>query len=120
MGEKVMYIGTTLDQISWGGNDDPRGVLETDKVYEVEASEIHSWHTKIKLVGVAGWFNSASFEKQTPPSPPDLPPKNLVHIALAQLDPKMLTSPDGKRVEVSLDAVCRLLAGECMPALRKP
>ena len=33
-----------------------------------------------------------------------------VHIQLSMLDPEMLTSPDGKRIEVSLEAVCRLLS----------
>lgn len=36
-------------------------------------------------------------------------PRNLVHIALATNDPTMLTSPDGKRVEVDLDAIVKLL-----------
>lgn len=36
-------------------------------------------------------------------------PPNLVHIALAHLDPKMLTSLDGKNVQVSLEAICKLL-----------
>jgi hypothetical protein len=39
-----------------------------------------------------------------------LPPKNLVHAALAELDPAMLTSPDGKNVQISLDAICKLIA----------
>ena len=37
-------------------------------------------------------------------------PENLVHIALAKLDPKILTSPDGKRVDISLQAICKILA----------
>lgn len=40
----------------------------------------------------------------------DWPPPNLVHIALAELDRNMLTSPDGKNIQVSLDAICRLIA----------
>jgi hypothetical protein len=38
------------------------------------------------------------------------PPPNLVHVALAELDPTVLISPDMKRVEVNLDAICRLIA----------
>lgn len=38
------------------------------------------------------------------------PPTNLVHIALAELDPDMLTSQDGKQVQVSLEAIRQLLA----------
>lgn len=47
------------------------------------------------------------------------PPINLVHIALAEHDPKMLTSPDGKNVLVSIDAIRRLLA-DPPPMLRQP
>lgn len=49
----------------------------------------------------------------------DWPPPNLVHIALAELDPKMLTSPDGKRLQVSLEAICKLLANP-PPMLTRP
>lgn len=38
------------------------------------------------------------------------PPINLVHAALFERDPTILTSPDGKRVEVSLEAIRSLLA----------
>jgi hypothetical protein len=38
-----------------------------------------------------------------------MPPTNLVHVSLAHLDPMMLTSPDGKRVDVSLEAVAHLI-----------
>lgn len=49
----------------------------------------------------------------------DWPPPNLVHIALFGLDRGLLTSPDGKRIEVSLDAVCKLLANP-PPMLARP
>ena len=32
-----------------------------------------------------------------------------IHISLSNLDPKMLTSPDGKRIEVDIDAVRKLV-----------
>lgn len=35
-----------------------------------------------------------------------------VHMQLTMLDPKMLTSPDGKRVEVDIEAVCKLVEGK--------
>jgi len=52
------------DQISFGNNADPkkRGV-EVGKVYEVEWVEVHSYHTKIGLVGVEGKFNDVGFKK---------------------------------------------------------
>jgi len=59
---RVKYIGCTDEQVRWGGNDDPRTVLEEGQEYEVEEKEVHSWHTKIKLVGVEGKFNSVCFE----------------------------------------------------------
>lgn len=34
-----------------------------------------------------------------------------IHIRLSWLDPEMLTSPDGKRIEVNIDAVRQLLDG---------
>lgn len=60
--ERVIYIGTSDEQVRWGSNDDPRGVLQEGKEYEVEQAEVHSWHTKIKLVGIEGRFNSVSFK----------------------------------------------------------
>lgn len=58
---KVIYIGASEEQVRWGGNSDPRGLLEEGKEYEVEDKEVHSWHTKIKLKGIDGKFNDASF-----------------------------------------------------------
>jgi hypothetical protein len=60
--EKVKYIGCSQQQIDWGGNSDPRGVLEVGEVYEVEHKEVHNWHTKLSLVGIKGKFNSVCFE----------------------------------------------------------
>jgi len=59
---KVKYLGTTADQIGWGGNDDPSKLLEVGSIYEVAETEVHDWHTKISLVGITGKFNDASFE----------------------------------------------------------
>ena len=58
---KVIYNSCSDTQMRWGGNDDPRNILEPNKVYEVEQIEEHSWHTKYKLVGIEGWFNSVCF-----------------------------------------------------------
>jgi len=60
-GDKVIFISATDDQVRWGSNDDPRKILEEDKIYEIESIEVHHWHTKIKLVGVEGRFNSVHF-----------------------------------------------------------
>lgn len=61
-GNKVIYIGADDNQVKWGGNSDPRGVLQDGSEYEVANVEVHSWHTKISLIGVAGKFNSVSFK----------------------------------------------------------
>jgi len=59
---KVRYLGATDEQVRWGSCADPRGKLEVGNVYEVEYREFHTWHTKLKLVGIPGKFNSGSFE----------------------------------------------------------
>jgi hypothetical protein len=61
IGDKVKFIGASDDQVNWGSNDDPRLLLNTKTVYEIESVEIHHWYTKIKLAGIKGWFNSVHF-----------------------------------------------------------
>ncbi|KKP51573.1 MAG: hypothetical protein UR43_C0019G0016 [candidate division TM6 bacterium GW2011_GWF2_33_332] len=62
IGDKVKFVSADDDQVKWGSNDDPRLVLNTDDVYEIESIEVHSWHTKIYLKGIKGKFNSVSFK----------------------------------------------------------
>ena len=64
-GTKVKYEGANDAQVNWGSNnDDPRGVLTEGEVYTVLSAEVHSWHTKIRLVEFPEYkFNSASFEE---------------------------------------------------------
>lgn len=62
MSEKLIYTGCSDAQVSFGGHDDPRGVLIEGQAYEVERREVHSWHTKITLKGIPGRFNSVCFE----------------------------------------------------------
>lgn len=60
---KVIYTGATDQQVHWGGGDDPRGLLQEGKVYEVTKREVHSWHTKIQLKEYPGKkFNSVCFD----------------------------------------------------------
>lgn len=58
----VKFLGASKDQVRWGGNDDPNAVLRVGERYEIADIEVHSWHTKIRLVGIKGQFNDASFE----------------------------------------------------------
>jgi hypothetical protein len=62
-GDKVRYTGSIEEQVRWGNNDNPVGVLIEGDVYYVERVEIHTWHTKLYLRGVYGKFNSVCFEK---------------------------------------------------------
>ncbi len=62
MSKTVVYTGSTEEQVRWGSNTDPRGLLTEGTTYEIERTEVHSWHTKVKLAGIDGWFNSVSFE----------------------------------------------------------
>ena len=63
LGDKVIYLGCTEEQIRWGGNDDPSKILIEGAVYYVEKIEVHSSHTKLTLRGVYGKFNSVCFKK---------------------------------------------------------
>jgi len=63
-GDEVRYLGSTEEQVRWGSNDNPKGLLFEGNVYYVERVEIHSWHTKLYLRGIRGGkFNSVCFEK---------------------------------------------------------
>lgn len=62
----VRFKGCTEDQIRWGSNDDPNGLLTPGEVYEVEKIDVHTWHTKYILKGFPGRvFNSVCFEEVT-------------------------------------------------------
>lgn len=63
VGDQVRYLGSTEEQVKWGSNNNPLGLLFEGDVYYVERVEVHSWHTKLTLRGVHGKFNSVCFEK---------------------------------------------------------
>ncbi len=67
-GDKVRYNGATDEQAHWGACSDPRETLREGEVYELERVEVHTWHTKIWLVGhdCNRGFNSASFHRVGP------------------------------------------------------
>ena len=59
----VKFTNSSIDQVRWGGNDDPTTVLVIGKRYEVLMEEVHDWHTKYILVRFPKLkFNSCSFE----------------------------------------------------------
>jgi len=62
-GDLVTYIGSSKEQVNWGTNDNPDGVLIRGNKYVVELTEVHTSHTKVKLEGFDGYYNSVSFLK---------------------------------------------------------
>jgi len=60
-GDEVMFIGCTKEQMNFGRCDDPRYILRVGSKYTVEDVDVHMWHTKIKLHGINGHFNSVCF-----------------------------------------------------------
>lgn len=61
VGDVVRFDSCSADQIRWGSNDDPNGILEQNQLYVVDYVEVHSQHTKISLDGIKGKFNSVCF-----------------------------------------------------------
>ena len=65
---QVKFIGASDSQVRWGSCADPRVVLAEGATYEVEREEVHSWHTKLFLVGFPGLgFNDVCFERPDRP-----------------------------------------------------
>ena len=62
-GDKIRLVNDSTDISNWGSGESARDKLIMRGVYEVEDVRVHSWHTKLKLKGIDGWFNSAHFEK---------------------------------------------------------
>ncbi len=63
VGDYVKFIGCSKEQVNWGSNDDPNGLLFVGDTFYVEKVEVHSQHTKLTLRGVYGKFNSVCFSK---------------------------------------------------------
>jgi len=61
-GDRVVFIGASVEQIKWGKCDDPNKVLKIGDEYTVDHTEMHSWHTKVYIKGVDGAFPSTAFD----------------------------------------------------------
>ena len=62
-GEWVRYTNCIDQQVKWGGNSDPRGVLKMENLYTITDVEIHKSHTKLRLEGFPNLqFNSVHFD----------------------------------------------------------
>jgi len=61
-GCSVVFTEWSQEQVNWGGNDDPKTCLVMGNEYVVDEVEVHSQHTKVRLVGHEGLsFNSVHF-----------------------------------------------------------
>jgi hypothetical protein len=60
VGDVVEFVGCSKEQINWGNNDDTKN-LNIGNRYIIEGVEVHRSHTKIKLQGIVGMFNSVCF-----------------------------------------------------------
>ena len=61
-GDTVVYEGATDEQVRWGSNTDPRGILVQGESYVIRDVDVRSWHTKLTLYGINGRFNSVHFK----------------------------------------------------------
>ena len=62
-GDWVRYMDCIDEQVKWGGNNDPRGVLKKEELYTVTNVEVHKYHTKLRLEGFPNLqFNSVHFQ----------------------------------------------------------
>ena len=57
-GNNVKFIGCSKEQIAWGNNDDPTGILIVGDKYYVEKVK----HNKLTLRGIYGTFDISMFE----------------------------------------------------------
>jgi len=63
-GTGVRFTGVECkEQIQWGNHTNPDGILEKGETYVISKYEIHSWHTRVYLDGVDGYFNALWFEQ---------------------------------------------------------
>ena len=61
-GDWVLYVGASDEQVRWGGNADPRGILKSRSLYTLARVEVHRQHTKLFLEGIPNLgFNSVHF-----------------------------------------------------------
>jgi hypothetical protein len=62
-GQKIKFTGVGCkEQIQWGGNTNPEGVLKENEIYTIKDVDVRSWSTRIYLKGIDGYFNIVWFE----------------------------------------------------------
>ena len=64
-GHKVVYTGCNDSQVTYGGHDDPRGLLFIGHGYIVAKTIVHNYNTEVHLKGYEGLeFNSVCFKDE--------------------------------------------------------
>ena len=62
VGDTIVFTGCDDMQHGFGSHTGNYKLLQIDSSYVIEHIEVHSWHTKLYLVGYEGSFNSVCFE----------------------------------------------------------
>ena len=61
IGDTVEFTGWSEAQVRWGNNDTPDMLIE-GRFYVVDDPDVRSSHTKVRVDGYDGWFNSVHFQ----------------------------------------------------------
>lgn len=59
----VVFTGCSPEQQRFGEYSD-HSILKISCEYQVTEVEVHSYHTRVKLSGIDGWFNSVCFDSK--------------------------------------------------------
>jgi len=61
-GDRVKLSKNASDDADRWGNNHSHKLLSPKKIYTVLETEVHSWHTKVRLNEIEGVFNSVIFD----------------------------------------------------------
>ena len=59
--KSVMFTGCSKEQAMWANCTGVVTDLKIGEVYQVDHTEVYSWHTKLYLKGIVGSCNSVCF-----------------------------------------------------------
>jgi len=60
-GARVVFHGASPLQVRWGASKDPNPMLQLGGTYIVDYTEVHSFYTKVRLVGIDEMFPCVAF-----------------------------------------------------------
>lgn len=106
-GDKVIFTGATIDQVKWGGNDDPYKVMKEGDILEIQTVEVHTWHTKLYFVGIPGRFNSVSFEPKPKYINDDIKKVSEADLKKALHDLRLKQEEERKQAQIDLNNAFR-------------